>query len=183
MTLLIFLCPPDGFQLLHAVYAVENFLQGLLQRKCVFHVVFFDAHKSLCIPRATPSARREKYLLARAIIIRHLTVHLRTSHPNIKVLTFASAPDEGFQEYLLSSGAYFVMTHDGANPLDLDVDHPVLERSPDLDFATVEREELQRRATFRSAIFSILDHGYNVALIDGLEWMDTKVSGPLKCSL
>ncbi|KAI4131463.1 MAG: hypothetical protein LQ338_001205 [Usnochroma carphineum] len=165
----------EGFQLLHAVYAVEHFLQGLLQRKCVFDIVFFDAHKNLCIPRATPSVRRNKYLLARAIIIRHLTVHLQTSHPHLKVLTFASALDEAFQQYLVASGAYFVMTHDGANLVDLEHDRSAIDRSPDLDFTAVEREELQRRASFRSTIFTFLDHGYNVALIDGLEWMDTKI--------
>lgn len=171
-----FSCLSDGFQLLHAVYAVEHFLQGLLQRKAVFHIVFFNTHRDLCVPRATSSLRRDKYLLARAIIIRHLTVHLRTSHPTIKVLTFASPFDSSFQDYLLASGAYFIMTHDGANLVDIERDRSAIEGSPDLDFAAVEREELQRRAKFRSAILSFLDHGYNVALIDGLEWMDTKVS-------
>ncbi|KAI4193543.1 MAG: hypothetical protein LQ346_003899 [Caloplaca aetnensis] len=165
----------EGFQLLHAVYAVENFLQGLLRRKCVFHIVFFDAHQHLCIPRATPSTRRDKYLLARAIVIRHLKVHLKISHPTIRVLAFQSVTDEAFQEYLLASGAYFVMTHDGANPSDLESDRSVQERIPGLDLAAVEREELQRKVRFRSTIFSILEQGYNVALIDGLEWMDTKI--------
>lgn len=156
---------------------MENFLQGLLRRKCVFHIVFFDAHQHLCIPRATPSTRRDKYLLARAIVIRHLKVHLKISHPTIRVLAFQSVTDEAFQEYLLASGAYFVMTHDGANPSDLESDRSVQERIPGLDLAAVEREELQRKVRFRSTIFSILEQGYNVALIDGLEWMDTKVSG------
>lgn len=67
------------------------------------------------------------------------------------------------------------MTHDGANPVELEADQLAIHRNPDLDFAAVEREELQRRATFRTTIFSLLDHGYNVALVDGLQWMDTKV--------
>ncbi|KAI4117463.1 MAG: hypothetical protein LQ345_002301 [Seirophora villosa] len=165
----------DGFQLLHAVYAVEHFLHGLLQRKCVFNIVFFDAHQHLCVPRATPSLRRSKYALARAIVIRHLIVHLQTSHPAIKVLQFPSALDEAFQAFLVASGAYFIMTHDGANPVELEADQLAIHRNPDLDLAAVEREELQRRATFRTTIFSLLDHGYNVALVDGLQWMDTKI--------
>ncbi|KAI4289903.1 MAG: hypothetical protein L6R35_000819 [Caloplaca aegaea] len=165
----------EGFQLLHAVYAVEHFLHGLRQRKCVFNIVFFDTHKHLCVPRATPSLRRAKYALARAIIIRHLTVHLQTSYPAIQVLTFPSALDEAFQSYLVASGAYFIMTHDGANPVELESDQLAIDRNPDLDFAAVEREELRRRAAFRSTIFSFLDHGYNVALVDGLQWMDTKI--------
>ena len=68
------------------------------------------------------------------------------------------------------------MTHDGANPVELESDQLAIDRNPDLDFAAIEREELRRRAAFRSTIFSFLDHGYNVALVDGLQWMDTKVN-------
>lgn len=31
-----------GFQLLHAVFVVERFLQNLLKRHCQFHIAFFD---------------------------------------------------------------------------------------------------------------------------------------------
>lgn len=164
----------DGFQLLHAVYAVEYFLQGLLQRKCVFHIVFFDVHEHLCIPRACPSALHEKYLLARSIIVRHLTSNLTKTHPTIKVLNFKSALDRAFQEYLTASGAYFIMTHDGANPVLLEND-PQLLKHDNVDLGLVEREDLQRRAALRTTIFYFINHGYNVALIDGLEWMDTKI--------
>ena len=163
----------DGFQLLHAVYAVEHFLQALLQRKCVFHIVFFEVHKELCIPRATPSVSRSKYLLARAIIIRHLEVRLHLSHPTVKIYTFSSALDPLFQRYLNASGAYFIMTHDGANPSPADKD-PRL-KGQKLDVESIQSEELRRRVMFRTTIFAAIDRGYNIALIDGLEWMDTKV--------
>lgn len=170
----------DGFQLLHAVYAVERFLQGLLQRKCVFHLVFFETHKELCIPRATPPASRNKYLLARAIIVRHLEVHLHASHPAVKIYTFSSVLDPLFQVYLQASGAYFIMTHDGANPCPPDED-PQL-KGQEFDIGSIESEEMRRRVMFRSSIFAIIDQGYNIALIDGLEWMDTKVSDLRKAS-
>ena len=32
----------DGFQLLHAVYAVEKYLNNLVSRGCKFSIVFFD---------------------------------------------------------------------------------------------------------------------------------------------
>ncbi|KAI4223032.1 MAG: hypothetical protein LQ349_007511 [Xanthoria aureola] len=163
----------DGFQLLHAVYAVERFLQGLLQRKCVFHLVFFETHKELCIPRATPPASRNRYLLARAIIVRHLEVHLHASHPAVKIYTFSSVLDPLFQDYLKASGAYFIMTHDGANPCPPDQD-PQL-KGQESDIESIEREEFRRRVMFRSSIFAMIDQGYNIALIDGLEWMDTKI--------
>lgn len=37
-----------GFQLLHAVYAVECFLANLRKRKCNFHLVFFEG--TICAP-------------------------------------------------------------------------------------------------------------------------------------
>lgn len=37
----------DGFQLLHAVYAVECFLANLKKRKCNFHLIFFEG---MCNP-------------------------------------------------------------------------------------------------------------------------------------
>ncbi|KAL8692732.1 MAG: hypothetical protein Q9218_002291 [Villophora microphyllina] len=164
----------EGFQLLHAAYAVEQFLQGLIQRKCNFHIVFFDVHDDLCIPRGTPSVLKRQYLLARAVIIRHLSFHLPITHPAIRVHAFSSALDPAFQDYLKASGAYFVMIHDGANPVPIDKD-PRLSKERSLDLAASEKTELQRRTRFRSTILSLIDLGYNVALIDGLEWMDTKI--------
>ncbi|KAL8714617.1 MAG: hypothetical protein Q9220_001565 [cf. Caloplaca sp. 1 TL-2023] len=164
----------DGFQLLHAAYAVEHFLQGLVQRKCNFHIVFFELHKELCIPRATPAASRSRYLLARAIVMRHLTVNLKVSHPSIRVYVFKSALDPAFQDYLTASGAYFVMTHDGANPLPLEND-PRYANGNGPDLESLEHIEIQRRSILRTTIFTLISHGYNVALINGLEWMDTKI--------
>ncbi|KAF6231914.1 hypothetical protein HO173_009751 [Letharia columbiana] len=111
-----------GFQLLHAVYAVEYFLQGLIQRKCNFHVVFFDNHRELCLPRGVPVIDRPKYLLARAAIQRHLSVNLRQSHPALEIHSFASEQDTAFRAYLKATGIYFVMCHDGANPVPLSTD-------------------------------------------------------------
>jgi len=36
----------DGFQLLHAAYEVERFLESLVRRLCNFHIVFFDSLSS-----------------------------------------------------------------------------------------------------------------------------------------
>ena len=33
----------DGFQLLHAVYIVERFLENLVKRHCQFHIAFFES--------------------------------------------------------------------------------------------------------------------------------------------
>ena len=34
----------DGFQLLHAVYVVERFLENLVKRHCQFHIAFFEGN-------------------------------------------------------------------------------------------------------------------------------------------
>ena len=40
--LLTIITMTDGFQLLHAVYTVEAFLETLVRRLCNFHIVFFS---------------------------------------------------------------------------------------------------------------------------------------------
>ena len=47
-----------GFQLLHAVYEVEAFLQNLRQRRCNFHLVFFNSNERLCIPPNTSAKKK-----------------------------------------------------------------------------------------------------------------------------
>lgn len=164
-----------GFQLLHAVYAVEYFLQGLIQRKCNFHVVFFDNHRELCLPRGVPVIDRPKYILARAAIQRHLSVNLRQSHPALEIHSFASEQDTAFRAYLKATGIYFVMCHDGANPVPLSTD-PSLPGANEEDQAEIDAQETSRKVAFRTMICWLINESYNVALINGLEWADTKVA-------
>lgn len=171
-----FLFFAEGFQLLHAVYAVEHFLQGLVQRKCTFHIVFFDEHEEACIPRNAARLNRNKYLLARSVIIRHLQAHLPKAHPSISLQVFKSVEDPSFGNYLKTSAVYFMLCHDGADSTIITGGTPI----PDEDRtekARVEAEERSRKLLFRGLIYSMIRKGYNVALINGLEWMDTKV-GP-----
>ena len=172
---------PGGFQLLHAVYAVEHFLQGLMQRKCNFHVVFFDNHKDFCIPRGVPAFDRPKYLLARAAIQRHLEINLRESHPYLEIHSFTSEQDTAFRDYLKSTGVYFVMCHDGANPGPLST-NPSTSGVKEGESLRIDAQETSRKIAFRSMICWLINEGYNVALINGLEWADTKVSMCLSSS-
>ena len=165
----------DGFQLLHAVYAVEYFLNGLVQRKCNFDLVFFEKHEKLCIPRGTASSNATKYLLARAAIIRHLSVHLQKPQTSIEIHEFQSYNDPKFQQYLTASGVYFVMCHDGANPVPASQDPLILTKS-EAEKIQVDHGEATRKIAFRIMICWFINQGYNVALINGLEWADTKVS-------
>ena len=157
-----------GFQMLHAAYNVEHFLHNLVKRKCNFDIVFFDSNRSLCVP---PSAKEEnacKYYLARAAIIRHLQANLRQSHPDIAVKVFSSYDSAEFTEYLSASGPYFVMMHDGAQ----------LEKRKGKHIDTssaMEKSPTAQRVGLRQMILNFIGRMYNVALVNGLEWRDTKV--------
>ena len=156
----------EGFQLLHAVYAVEHLIQGLVQRKCNFHLVFFDEHDHLCVPNNAAPANRNKYLLARSVLLRHLRRNLPQSHPTIHVRSFRSASSPEFEEYLTVSGAYFILCHDWADST---------LASEELSDTPNGTSQPSKKVAFRSLICLMINRGYNVALINGLEWMDTKV--------
>ncbi|KAJ9659560.1 hypothetical protein H2201_007309 [Coniosporium apollinis] len=189
----------DGFQLLHAVYNVENFLQNLLRRKCNFHVAFFDEHEECCIPPFTPSEDKDKYLLARAAIIRHLQKNIGMTQSRLSIKTFSSVDCSAFAKYLEQTGLYFIMCHDGAVPVSKaanqveDVSEDSDEDLADSDDDDSEDEDSEDDATsqedsddeatedvpgknvLRHMIFWCIRRGYNVALVNGLEWRDTKV--------
>jgi hypothetical protein len=166
-----------GFQLLHASYAVEKFLQGLVSRRCNFHIAFFDDYQDSCVPLDASPASSEKYLLARAAIIRHLQVNLRNVYPDIEVHRFLSTTSDTFTEYLRTTDIYFVLCHDGASVRDLKkraILHKDLTALQDEETNQPERQKATK-TSFRTLIYSLMQRGYSTALVNGLEWQDTKV--------
>ena len=167
----------QGFQLLHAIYSVEAFLHGLKQRKCNFHIVFFDNHAHYGRPRSISKARLPRYLLARAVLIRHLQSNLVKVCPSIQVYSVPSMQSEDFQTYLAEAQPYFVMAHDGADLISLSE----VGRDPNCDAVgpTKENSESEnsviQRIALRLSIYKFLTRGYSVALINGTDWVDTKV--------
>lgn len=163
-----------GFQLLHAAYAVEKFLHGLAARRCNFHVAFFEQNRELCIPQWVSSDVRNKYLLARAAIIRHLRVNLPKSHPEIEIHIFPSVHSSAFAQYVAATDLYFVMCHDGSSS-------GVLRKRNTQSTSAAEtspeesENELRMKTMYRLLVYWFLDQGYNVALVNGLEWLDTKI--------
>jgi hypothetical protein len=166
-----------GFQLVHASYAVEKFLHGLVSRRCNFHIAFFDDYQDVCVPQEALPANIEKYLLARSAIIRHLQVNLDEVHPDIEVHRFSSTSSEDFSEYLRTTDIYFVLCHDGASGKDLRK-RAILDKNLDV-LDREERDQPQRqkdyKSWYRTLIFGLMKRGYSTALINGLEWRDTKV--------
>lgn len=166
-----------GFQLLHATYAVEHFLRGLVARRCNFHIAFFDQHRELCVPPFVSDSNRDKYLLAREAIIRHLRANLKSVHPDIEVHLFPSVRSTSFAKYVATTDLYFIMCHDGATDRSLrkrNILAKDLNALDDEDHDGVEAE-LRAKVMFRLLIYWFMERGYNAALVNGLEWRDTKV--------
>ncbi|KAH6638931.1 hypothetical protein C7974DRAFT_329772 [Boeremia exigua] len=165
-----------GLQLLHASYAVEKFLHGLVSRRCNFHIAFFDEYQDLCVPQDASSSVSEKYLLARAAIIRHLQVNLGPVHPDIEIKVFPSTTSEAFEEYLSTTDVYFVLCHDGASTKDVRR-KGLLQKNTDSpkggDKSLQERHE-QHKLSLRTFIYGMMQRGYSAALVNGLEFQDTK---------
>lgn len=155
-----------GCQLLHAVYNVEHFLAHLSQRKCNFNIVFFDSNAHLCVPPNAQKANESKYLLARAAIIRHLQSNIKKDkHIAVRSFTAWSSPE--FLQYLHATSPYFLMAHDGALPVERKTKHVVDDSNA--------VEQPATRVPLRHMILSFIARGFNVALVNGLEWRDTKV--------
>ena len=108
-----------------------------------------------------------RYLLARAAIVRHLQVNLRDRQPDISVHEFQSYTSSDFDKYLQDAAPYFLMTHDGAAQGHRQGQH-MAQTSEGVD-------SKQSRAALREMILYFIAKGYNIALINGLEWRDTKV--------
>lgn len=194
-----------GFQVLHATYLVEKFLQKLQQRKCVFEIVFFAQNATICIPAGVDSDLHDRYLLAREAVIQHLNSVALQSSDGLRVKTFQSFESKSFEEHLINSGVYLFMCHDGAyvdqkrkalpktsgddgGDGDEDDDNSLSDWGSDTESESdsdgdsdedheVEHEsqETKSKSKLREMIQWLSFDGYNVALINSLEFRDTKV--------
>ncbi|KAI1635019.1 hypothetical protein F4809DRAFT_470895 [Biscogniauxia mediterranea] len=104
----------DGFQLLHAIFAVEAFLGNLKSRGCNFRIAFFDDHQELCIPSAALKSGRYKYLLTRTILIQHLQRFMNGDESRDHlVFCFPSCGSPAFASWLARNAILFLLCHDG----------------------------------------------------------------------
>ena len=145
---------------------MENFLQNIVRRKGNFHVIFLDTNKRLCIPPQAAQHNRHKYLLARAVILRHLRANLPAASGPTQVLSFESIGSPDFRQYLKRNNPYFVICHDGA--------FDKLTASSTVESYTPSKESMDQRVRLRFAIQLFMGLGYNVGLINSVEWKDTK---------
>ncbi|KAJ2968269.1 hypothetical protein NQ176_g9265 [Zarea fungicola] len=139
----------DGFQLLHAIHAVEAFLSNLRARGCRFQIVWFRSHAQLCVPANSSDVASAFHRLTRAILIKHLRHHQLGNEITFEFQTIDS-PE--FQKYLTRNSLRFFLCLDafalsGASP------HAV-----------------QHVAFIRY----ISSRGYSVALINNFEFKSSK---------
>lgn len=98
------------------MYAVESFLQKLKERGCNFHVIWFEDYRELCSAGQLHDDLTTKYILTRAIIIRHLQkLHLGAAGSDSSAqshgfsLEFSNLQDSQFQAYLEDNALHFFL--------------------------------------------------------------------------
>jgi hypothetical protein len=171
-----------GFQLLHATYVAEQFLENLQSRNCVFDVVFFEQHHNICIPAWNTDAAW-KYEFAREVIIRHFMSLKRDGEQF--AWKFHAVTDKAFEDWLSRREPLFVMAHDGEDILtqqwnddsDADSDNEVEVEDEDDDEDEDENDITATEWEVKAMIYRFMHmgRGYNVALINTLKFEDSKV--------
>ena len=153
-----------GFQLIHAVYAIEHFLENLRVRNCVFDVVFFEEHRRICVP-AWNSQAAWKYDFAREVIIKHLSAVKRDG--DLFLVSFAGVGDPKFIEWLDKKRPLFVMAHDGEDIL--------LQRGEGVEVAALEGAAPNWEVKAMLYKFMHIGRGYNISLVNSVAFEDSKV--------
>ncbi|KAK6333848.1 hypothetical protein TWF730_004030 [Orbilia blumenaviensis] len=144
----------DSPLVITAIYVIERFLANLRQRGCNFHIVFFQAHKFLCFNQSKINRDKAwRYVLIREAVIRHLEECLPPDDP-VKIFQYDSLYDPGFTSYVQERKPYFALAHDVPK---FDEDHK-------------EQHLLQS-----GILWKLLSQGYNVALLDKVEFRDSKI--------
>jgi hypothetical protein len=129
----------------------------------------------LSLPPQLDVFRRSRYLLARAVIIRHLKLHLSKSCPDVAVHIFASLESDDFTEYLHTTPIHFVMSHDGSGRTSKAIAE-VPEDEDEVSSSTPERAAgVLVKTLLRGIIWYFNTHNLNVALINRIEFQDSKV--------
>ncbi|RBQ87200.1 hypothetical protein FVER53263_20734 [Fusarium verticillioides] len=141
-----------GFQLLHAIQAVEKFLVDLTNRDCNFDIVFFRDFEDVCASQGSAGWKHPyKFKLTRRILIQHLTRGV----VDFKILEFDSFESQECRMYLANNAIHFILCDDG--------------RGASLD----------QSVRLRHLIWKVISSGRNVAIINSISWKSSKVFMPL----
>ncbi|KAK1775243.1 hypothetical protein QBC45DRAFT_13424 [Copromyces sp. CBS 386.78] len=146
-----------GFQILHAIHAVEALLLRLRDRGCNFHVLWFDREYQLSIPTETPAEVAYKYQLTRKILIQHFA-HAQTGKQPVFSFVFPSLDSDFFTQYLEEHHPGLFLGSDGTTPW--------WTGGPEL-------------LTPLHSLYRISSAGYHVACVEHLEFKASKVFLPI----
>ncbi|SCO58594.1 related to SKI2-antiviral protein and putative helicase [Fusarium fujikuroi] len=141
-----------GFQLLHAIQAVEKFLVNLKNGDCNFDIVFFRDFENVCAYEGSAGSKYPyKFKLTRRILIQHLTRGIA----DFKILEFDSFDSQECRMYLANNAIHFMLCDDG--------------RGASLD----------QSVRLQHLIWKVISSGRNVALINSISWKSSKIFMPL----
>ncbi|KPM36666.1 putative helicase [Neonectria ditissima] len=137
----------DGLQLLHAVFAVEKFLDDLQKRGCNFDILFFRDLDEVCVLEGAATADAYKYHLFRAVVIQHLS----RSNIRSEVHEFDAFESDDFKDYLSSHTLHFVLCDEG------------------------DGDEGPKAIQLRHLIWKLSNSGRHVGLVNHITWQTSKV--------
>jgi hypothetical protein len=147
-----------GFQVLHAIHAVETFMNKLTERGCNFHVLWFDDYEHLCVPRHVPHGLAYKYHLTRDILIQHLADPSILHHEKCaRSYRFTGLSSDAYLDYLSSNPVHFIMCSHGKS---------------------TETESDPASLSHLSIGYRMARKGYIVAFIDDIAFQSSKVQTP-----
>ncbi|XP_044717417.1 putative dead deah box helicase protein [Hirsutella rhossiliensis] len=148
----------NGFQLLHAIHAVESFLARLEQRGCNFHILWFRDHEHLCVPEGVSGDAASNCLrLSRIILIKHLEHYAQYSRKpagDPLVFEYDNVDSNAFQQYLAQNAVQFFLCLDGC---------------------ALDGCASPTGVQYLEFIHHIAFHGYSVALMNSLDFVSSKV--------
>lgn len=169
---------------------VEQLINDLILRKCRFQILCFDQNEFLCVPAAADNDDVPKYRLARTVIMRHLLSNV-PGDCVVKFYLFESLNDKEFGKFLEVSDAYFIMIHDGAvaghlkskssidselkEGLDTICGNARKAAKPSSTNTKAPTRTIAIMFWLRVMISWFLAKLYNVALINEMQFLDSKV--------
>lgn len=125
------------------------------KRGCNFDIIFFNDVQQLCIAHGSLSSENAyKYILARKIIIRHLSRSASEVSDGVRsqILEFDSLEDNRLHVYLKKHAVHFFLCHEGDES-----------KGPDT-------------VALRSIIHWVISRGINVAILNHVQFQSSKVS-------
>lgn len=131
---------------------MESFLHRLHERNLCFSISFFDENAELCLPPHADVQQKPRYLLARAVTIRHLQLNLKMSNEVADLKVFSSTDSVEFLDYLSTNGFTMILMNDGTS---MDCSCP---------------QHYHCMASLRDVSRRLIDRGFSVARMDSLEW-------------